>query len=173
MTGHGVPQLTALAEVRRAVDESELKCPVIADGGIRSAGDIVKCMAFGASCVMLGSMLAATDESCAERVGDCKRVRGMASAAALAAHSGSRQRYSQLPGQGEQLSLQQQSKVTPEGVEGLVKAVGPCASLLQQLRGGMRSGLAHSGSKSWARFNPLVWRQTPAGLVEGKPHSIK
>ena len=172
MTGHGVPQLTAVAEVRRAVQEYGAACTVIADGGVRSAGDAIKCLAFGADAVMLGSLLAGCDESCSERVGDCKRVRGMASEAALAAHSGSRARYAQLRGQGAQLSAAQQRKLTPEGVEGLVKASGPVAAVLQRFGGGLRSGLAHSGAKDWATFRPLAWRQSAAGLLEGRPHSI-
>lgn len=160
-----MPQLTAIAEVRRAIQESILAetCTLIADGGIRSAGDAIKCMAFGADCVMLGSMLAGCDESCSERVGDCKRIRGMASEAALAAHQGSRQRYWQ----------EEARKLTPEGVEGLVKATGPLANVLQRFCGGLGSGLAHSGAATWAEFKPTCWRQTGAGIGEGRPHSIQ
>jgi IMP dehydrogenase len=195
VTGHGVPQVTAIYEVWRAVRESSIPIPIIADGGIRSSGDIVKCLACGASSVMLGSLLAGASESPGAVVirqgKSYKTIRGMGSRSAMAERSGSRNRYHMdiAPLQGrhrscgrtpevatpqETLTQVQQNKVVPEGVEGLVELKGSLENILQELLGGVRAGLAHSGCRTIAEFQQRarIWVQSVAGILEGQPHDI-
>ncbi len=185
VTGHGVPQLTAIAEVWRAMrecyEEKVIPRPiaVIADGGIRYAGDIVKAYAFGASAVMIGGKLAGTAESLGEvvwRKGTrYKRVRGMASREALEEQQGSRQRYKLANANQTMLTSTQKQKVVPEGVTGLIPYTGTVAFMLQQWKGGLRSGFGHTGAKTMKMFKEKAapWRQTAVGLAEGHPHDIK
>jgi len=181
VTGHGIPQVTAIFEVWRAVRNSGYPVPIIADGGIRCSGDIVKCFASGASGVMLGSALA----GCSEAPGlvvtkngrKFKTIRGMGSRSAMEERSGSRGRYGQQSDGAhvtEGLTKAQAEKMVPEGVEGLVQFSGSCEKVLTQLQGGVQAGLAHTGAKSIPDFQAtaILWAQGPAGTAEGKPHDL-
>ena len=166
VTGVGVPQLTAVME---AVEGCQGEVPVIADGGIRHSGDIVKSIGAGASAAMMGSMLAGTDESPGESFllegRRFKVIRGMGSLSAM--EEGSADRYFQdgdLDGQ----------KLVPEGIEGRVPYKGPVGDVLYQLVGGLRSGMGYCGTASidelqtGARFV----RITLGGLRESHPHNV-
>jgi IMP dehydrogenase len=164
VAGVGVPQLTAVFETSRAAADSGV--PVIADGGIRYSGDIVKALAAGAESVMLGSLLAGTDES----PGDLevyqgrtfKSYRGMGSLGAM--KDGSPDRYFQ----------DKTSKLVPEGIEGRVPHRGPLAETLYQLVGGLRSGMGYTGSRDLGelRTKATFRRVTASGVVEGHPHDV-
>ncbi len=168
VAGCGVPQLSAVDAVARVARPRDV--PVIADGGIRFSGDIVKALAAGASSVMLGGLFAGTDESPGEVIyfqgRTFKSVRGMGSLGAMM--SGSGDRYQQ----GE---VRQREKFVPEGVEGRVPYKGPLAAFAYQLVGGLRSGMGYCGSASidelWdkARFV----RITQAGVLESHPHDVR
>lgn len=166
VTGVGVPQLTAIVEAVRGCDG---EVPVIADGGVRQSGDIVKAIAAGADSVMMGSMLAGTDESPGESFllegRRFKVIRGMGSLSAM--EEGSADRYFQdgdLDGK----------KLVPEGIEGRVPYKGPVADVLYQLVGGLRSGMGYCGAadvdelQKKARFI----RITVGGLRESHPHDV-
>jgi len=167
VTGCGVPQVTAILEAVRAAAESNL--PVIADGGIRFSGDITKALAAGASAVMIGSLLAGTEESPGETVlfegRTFKTYRGMGSVEAM--KSGSRDRYFQE-------HQEDASKFVPEGIEGRVPYKGEVAGMVFQLTGGLRSGMGICGAgnieelQKTARFIKI----THAGTVESHPHSV-
>lgn len=185
VTGHGVPQATAIFEVWRAVRDASASLgkapvPVIADGGIRSSGDVVKALACGASCVMLGSMLAGTDESPGRLVTwqgkKYKSIRGMGSRAAMAQRSGSRDRYLRQDAErmAEDLTQQQLQKIVPEGTEGLVERTGSVEKVLFEVLGGIGSGMAHSGARCVQELQSKAapWLQGPAGIAEGNPHSL-
>ncbi len=168
VTGFGVPQLSAILACAREAER--LGVPLIADGGIRTSGDITKALAAGASTVMLGSLLAGTDESpgvAVVRQGRrYKVVRGMASLTANVA----RKRI----GRDEELSQEDWEKVVPEGVEAMVPYRGAVRDILYQLVGGLRSGMSYAG----ARTIPELWeraefiRITPAGQRESAPHDV-
>lgn len=168
VAGVGVPQLTAVADV--AAEARRHDVPVIADGGIRFSGDVVKALAAGASSVMLGSLLAGTDESPGEVIyfqgRQFKTVRGMGSLGAMAA--GSADRYAQ----GE---VRAQDKFVPEGVEGRVPYKGKLADFVHQLVGGLRSGMGYVGCADVAELNtlPRFVRVTAAGVNESHPHDIQ
>jgi IMP dehydrogenase len=184
VTGHGVPQVTAIYEVWRAVrdigEKTGYYVPIIADGGIRSSGDIVKCLAVGASGVMLGSMLAGTDESPGSIIvkagKNYKTIRGMGSRAAMEERSGSRGRYyrNDTARHTEQLTTAQAQKMVPEGVEGLVEYKGPLERVINTLIGGIQAGLAHTGAADVPSFQKRasLWTQSFAGVAEGNPHDI-
>lgn len=184
VTGHGVPQITALFEVWKAVRDYGKKTgvyiPIIADGGIRTSGDIVKCLAVGASGVMVGSVFAGTIESpgkLVEKAGrKYKTIRGMASRGAMNERQGSRDRYFATAKKHttDSLTKAQAEKMVPEGVEGLVQCKGSVEQVMNQLTGGVQSGLAHSGGKDIKSFrkNAKLWYQSFAGMAEGKPHNI-
>lgn len=168
MSGMGVPQLTAVIEGVRAA--REFGGYIIADGGIKNSGDIVKALAAGANTVMLGSLLAGTDEAPGEVIeinGKLfKSYRGMGSVAAM--KKGSAARYSQkwTPGKTK--------KLVPEGVEGLVAHKGKLEDHVYQLVGGLRAGLGYLGASN---LNELIEkakfiRMTTAGVTESRPHSI-
>ena len=166
VTGVGVPQLTAVIE---AVEGCAGEVPVIADGGIRHSGDIVKAVAAGADSVMMGSMLAGTEESPGESFllegRRFKVIRGMGSLSAM--EEGSADRYFQdgdLDGQ----------KLVPEGIEGRVPYKGPVADVLYQLVGGLRSGMGYCGAATIAelRKNAQFVRITIGGLRESHPHDV-
>ena len=165
VTGVGVPQLTAVME---AVEGSG-DVPVIADGGIKYSGDIVKALAAGASSVMMGSMLAGTEESPGEAFllegRRFKMVRGMGSLSAM--QDGSADRYFQ---DGE-LS---ERKLVPEGIEGRVPYKGPVGDVLYQMIGGLRSGMGYVGCRDIdeLRENTEFVRITSAGLRESHPHDV-
>jgi len=185
VTGHGVPQLTAVYRVWKAVNDYGEKhdgfyIPVIADGGLRSSGDIVKCLSVGATGFMMGSTFAGTDESpgmVLQKNGkQYKTIRGMGSRSAMESRSGSRIRYDRNDGtkHDESLSEQQKVKVVPEGVEGFVEYKGTLERVVLELLGGVQSGLAHSGGCTVPEFQEraILWIQSAAGTREGKPHSI-
>lgn len=166
VTGVGVPQLTAVLE---AVEGARGEVPVIADGGIRHSGDIVKALAAGAESVMMGSMLAGTEESPGESFllegRRFKVVRGMGSLSAM--EEGSADRYFQ---EGEY----DLKKLVPEGIEGRVPYKGPVADVIFQLVGGLRSGMGYCGSANLAelRENARFVRITLGGLRESHPHDV-
>jgi IMP dehydrogenase len=180
VTGAGVPQITAIAECARAAGEAGI--PVIADGGIRYSGDVTKAIAAGASTAMIGSLFAGTDESPGETVlfqgRSFKSYRGMGSLGAMS--SGSADRYAQdLPPsaeseRGEIAARDGTGKLVPEGVEGRVPYKGPLAALVDQLVGGLRSGMGYCGCatiealQQQARFI----RVTSAGWREGHVHDV-
>ena len=165
VTGVGVPQLTA---IMHAVDGAD-GVPVIADGGIKYSGDIVKALAAGASSVMMGSMLAGTEESPGESFllegRRFKMVRGMGSLSAM--QDGSADRYFQ---DGE-MSLK---KLVPEGIEGRVPYRGPVSDVLYQMVGGLRSGMGYvgCGNIDELRTRTEFVRITTAGLRESHPHDV-
>jgi IMP dehydrogenase len=168
VTGCGVPQLTAIIDSVRACSPASV--PVIADGGVRQSGDIVKALAAGASCVMLGSLLAGTEESPGETIlyrgRSFKTVRGMGSLGAM--EQGSADRYAQ----GE---VKERMKFVPEGVEGMVPYRGPVSDFVYQLTGGLRSGMGYCGARTLAELSGKAkfLRVTPAGLRESHPHDIQ
>ena len=166
VTGVGVPQLTAIMD---AVDGAD-GVPVIADGGIKYSGDIVKAIAAGASSVMMGSMLAGTEESPGESFllegRRFKMIRGMGSLSAM--QDGSADRYFQ---DGEMSP----KKLVPEGIEGRVPYKGPVADVLFQMIGGLRSGMGYvgCGSIEVLRTEAQFVRITAAGLRESHPHDVQ
>ncbi len=167
VTGCGVPQVTAiLGAVEAAVTQH---IPVIADGGIRYSGDIVKALACGAQAVMVGSLLAGTEESPGELMlfegRSFKVYRGMGSVSAM--KEGSKDRYFQE-------HLEEASKFVPEGVEGRVPYKGKLADLIFQLVGGLRAGMGLCGAASLAdlRTKANMVRITQAGVRESHPHSV-
>jgi IMP dehydrogenase len=165
VTGVGVPQLTAIIDAVEGAGD----VPVIADGGVKYSGDVVKAIAAGASCVMMGSMLAGTEESPGESLllegRRFKVIRGMGSLSAM--QDGSADRYFQ---EGE-LSPK---KLVPEGIEGRVPYRGPVADVLFQLIGGLRSGMGYVGCATIEalRTDTEFVRITPAGLRESHPHDV-
>ncbi len=164
VTGAGVPQLTAILACAEAAAASGV--PVIADGGIRSSGDLVKALAAGAHAVMLGNLLAGTEESPGATVTrngrQYKIYRGMASLWTSAERRDARQ--------GDELL----SEIVPEGVEALVPHRGLVSGVLAQLIGGLRSGMSYCGATTLAdlRANARFMRVTDAGLREGMPHDV-
>ncbi|HEX6852860.1 MAG TPA: IMP dehydrogenase [Candidatus Polarisedimenticolaceae bacterium] len=166
VTGAGVPQITAIAEAARACDEAGI--PLIADGGIKFSGDIVKAIAAGAECVMIGSLFAGTEESPGETVlyqgRSFKEYRGMGSLGAMA--KGSKDRYFQ--------DEFDEKKLVPEGIEGRVPYKGPISSLVGQLAGGLRAGMGYCGCKDIEalRRDARFVRITSAGLRESHAHDV-
>jgi len=166
VTGVGVPQFTAILEAVRGVEGA---IPVIADGGIRYSGDIVKALAAGAQSVMMGSMFAGTDESPGETFllegRRFKTVRGMGSLSAM--EEGSADRYFQDPDAGA-------SKLVPEGIEARVPYKGPLSDTIFQLVGGLRSGMGYCGAADLAelREKARFFRITSGGLRESHPHDV-
>ena len=165
VTGVGVPQITAIVDAVRGAGD----VPVIADGGIKYSGDVVKALAAGAESVMMGSMLAGTEESPGESFllegRRFKVIRGMGSLSAM--EEGSGDRYFQ---EGEVSP----SKLVPEGIEGRVPYRGPVADVLFQMVGGLRSGMGYCGVKDIAalRTETEFIRITSAGLRESHPHDV-
>jgi IMP dehydrogenase len=168
IAGAGVPQLSAVSAVAEAARSSDV--PVIADGGIRYSGDIVKALAVGGHSVMLGSLLAGVEESPGELIyfhgRQFKSVRGMGSLGAM--RRGSADRYSQG-------GVRSPEKLVPEGVEGRVPFRGPLAGFIHQLIGGLRAGMGYCGCASLAdlRRDARFVRVTNAGLQESHPHDVQ
>ncbi len=164
VAGVGVPQITAILDCAREADKYDI--PVIADGGIKYSGDIVKAIAAGASVVMIGGILAGTEESPGEtelyQGRRFKVYRGMGSMGAMEA--GSRDRYFQ----------DEVKKLVPEGVEGRVPFKGPLADTVYQLVGGLRAGMGYCGTPTIRELqkNGKFIRITGAGLRESHPHDI-
>ena len=167
VAGVGVPQFSAVLETAAACREHGV--PAIADGGMRTSGDIVKALAAGADCVMMGSLLAGTDEAPGEvflyQGRSYKSYRGMGSLGAMA--RGSADRYFQQ-------DIKDQLKLVPEGIEGRVGYKGPVGNVVHQLVGGVRAGMGYTGSadiatlQTQARFR----RITGAGLRESHVHDV-
>lgn len=164
IAGIGVPQITAIMECARAAKAYGV--PVIADGGIKYSGDITKAIAAGASTVMIGSLLAGTEESPGEieifQGRSFKSYRGMGSLAAM--KEGSKDRYFQAEAE----------KLVPEGIEGRVPYKGPLAETIFQLIGGLRAGMGYCGARNIAELQTKsrFIRITPAGLRESHPHDV-
>lgn len=168
VTGFGVPQFTAIMECAQA--GRELRVPIIADGGIRTSGDMTKALAAGASSVMLGSMLAGTEESPGPAVvRDGRRykiVRGMASLTANVARK-------EIENLGE-VDPDEWEAIVPEGVEALVPYRGDVADILYQMVGGLRSGMSYAGAATIEELweNAEFIRITPAGQKESGAHDV-
>lgn len=164
VAGIGMPQVSAIFECARVAEKYGV--PVIADGGIKYSGDIVKAMACGASVVMIGKLFAGTEESPGERViykgRSFKVYRGMGSVEAMKAGSGDR--YFQDP----------RHKLVPEGIEGMVPYKGSLADTVYQLIGGLRAGMGYCGAKDIHELqnNTEFVRMTGAGLRESHPHDV-
>ncbi len=171
VTGFGVPQVTAIQECARVAREAGI--PIIADGGIRNSGDLVKALAAGASSVMVGSLLAGTTESPGRVVirngRRYKIVRGMAS---LTANIDRQEVADEVRETGEEIDWE---KVVPEGVEAVVPYRGHVSEVLAQLVGGLRSGLSYGGAFTIEELwdNAEFIQITPAGLFESKPHDVE
>jgi IMP dehydrogenase len=178
VTGSGVPQLTAIFECSKATKDAGVT--LIADGGIRNSGDITKALVAGADSVMVGSLLAGTDESPGEIVyrGNYryKVTRGMASMSArkdqLASGRDSGQDIS-----AENLEEQEPDLIdyVPEGVEAIVPYKGGAVNVIRQLVGGLKSGLSYCGSRNLKdlRLKGEFMRITEVGLKESMPHDVK
>ncbi len=166
VTGVGVPQLTA---IRDSVEGAAGRVPVVADGGIKYSGDLVKAVAAGAETCMLGSMFAGTDESPGETFllegRRFKTIRGMGSLSAMEA--GSADRYFQE----DEIEIR---KLVPEGIEGRVPYKGPVAETVYQLVGGLRSGMGYCGVATIAALREEAGfvRITPGGMRESHPHDV-
>ena len=166
VAGIGVPQFTAVSDAADVAAASGI--PVISDGGIKYSGDVVKALAAGASCVMIGSLFAGTDEAPGEVVlfqgRSYKVYRGMGSLGAMAA--GSRDRYFQDDVDAD--------KLVPEGIEGRVPYRGSLSSSVYQLLGGLRSGMGYCGAPNLAdlRDRARFVRISSAGLSESHVHDI-
>ncbi len=166
VSGAGVPQITAIAECAKATAGTGI--PLIADGGIKYSGDVTKAIAAGADCVMIGSLLAGTEESPGETIlyqgRTFKSYRGMGSMGAMT--QGSADRYSQEASEG--------GKLVPEGIEGRVPYKGMLSELVYQLVGGLRAGMGYCGCASIAelRKNARFVRLTSAGLRESHVHDV-
>lgn len=167
VAGVGVPQLTAIMECAEA--GAKTGTPVIADGGVRFSGDITKALAAGAHCVMVGSLLAGTDEAPGETYlyqgRTYKAYRGMGSVGAMA--RGSADRYFQQ-------EVKDELKLVPEGIEGQVAYKGPVSTVLHQLVGGLRAGMGYVGAKSLPdlRQRAKFVRVSAASMRESHPHSV-
>jgi IMP dehydrogenase len=167
VAGVGVPQITAVWEAFRTAREYDV--PIIADGGVRLSGDLVKALAAGASTVMIGSLLAGCDESPGEmeifRGRSFKVYRGMGSLGAM--REGSRDRYFQEEVQDE--------KLVPEGIEGRVPYRGPASDTVYQLVGGLRAGMGYCGAANLREMadEAQFVRITSAGLQESHPHDVQ
>jgi len=168
VAGVGVPQVTAVFDVAEVASRHGV--PVIADGGITSSGDVAKAVASGADAVMLGSMLAGTDESPGEVLlvqnERFKEYRGMGSLGAMRARSFSKDRYFQ----GD---VEDVEKLIPEGIEGRVPYKGPLAPIVHQLVGGLRQAMGYCGAPTIEAMKQARFvRITGAGLRESHPHDV-
>ena len=167
ISGGGVPQVTAIMDAVGAA--AKTSTPIIADGGIRYSGDICKALAAGAHCVMVGSMLAGTQESPGETIllegRSFKVYRGMGSIGAM--KDGAKDRYFQE----DQSDM---TKLVPEGIEGRVAYKGKLSDLVFQLVGGLRSGMGLAGAKDIESLRTITKfiRVTAAGLRESHPHDV-
>jgi IMP dehydrogenase len=169
VTGAGMAQITAVLEAARALESSDV--PLIADGGIKYTGDLVKAIAAGAHSVMIGSLFAGTEESPGDIVllegRSYKVYRGMGSLSAMAAARGSRERYFQE-------NTDELSKMVPEGIEGRVPFKGPLATSVFQMVGGLRAGMGYCGVRTIEELRTRTHfvRVSAAGLRESHPHDV-
>ena len=167
VTGIGVPQLSAILDVKKGLKNKKIK--IIADGGIKFSGDIAKALAAGADAVMIGSLFSGTDESPGKIIKKngklFKKFRGMGSIGAM--NKGSADRYFQK-------KQKDQSKYVPEGVEGFVKYKGTVDNIIFKLIGGLRSSMGYLGSKKIVnlRNKPHFVKITKAGFYESMVHNI-
>ena len=168
VAGIGVPQISAIDDVARALNN---RIPVIADGGIRYSGDVAKAIAAGANVIMIGSLLAGTEEAPGEvelfQGRYYKAYRGMGSLGAMAGATGSSDRYFQDAKDGVE-------KLVPEGIEGRVPYKGPMSGIIHQLMGGLRSSMGYTGSKDieTMRSEPKFVKITSAGMKESHVHDV-
>ena len=166
--GVGIPQLTAVYSAAKALRGTGV--PVIADGGIKLSGDVPKAIAAGASSVMLGSVLAGTEESPGEKIYQNGRqyvvYRGMGSMAALKNGKGSRARYFQ--------DNEAEENLVPQGIEGMVPYSGRVSSIMTQFCGGLRASLGYCGTRTISELQArgMFYRVTAAGQREARPHDI-
>jgi IMP dehydrogenase len=167
VAGVGVPQITAIADCAQIASKHGI--PIIADGGVKYSGDLVKALAAGASCVMVGSLLAGTDEAPGETVlyqgRTYKSYRGMGSLGAM--RRGSKDRYGQM-------DIEDLEKLVPEGIEGRVPHRGPASSVIYQLIGGLRAGMGYTGCRTVEelRTRARFIRQSAQGLRESHVHDV-
>jgi IMP dehydrogenase len=168
VTGVGVPQISAIANIAKALKG---QIPIIADGGVRFSGDLCKALAAGADVVMLGGMFAGTEESPGEielyQGRTYKSYRGMGSIGAMAQAQGSSDRYFQEASQGA-------DKLVPEGIEGRVPYKGPVQNIIFQLMGGLRSCMGYLGSKTLTDMHQTAQfiQVTQAGMRESHVHDV-
>ncbi|WP_182406284.1 IMP dehydrogenase [Psychrobacter sp. GP33] len=169
IAGIGVPQISAIDSVASALQDS---IPLIADGGIRYSGDMAKAIAAGASCIMVGSLMAGTEEAPGEvelfQGRYYKAYRGMGSLGAMSGENGSSDRYFQDAKEGVE-------KLVPEGIEGRVPYKGPVAGIVNQLVGGLRSSMGYTGCATVEemRNKPEFIRVTSAGMKESHVHDVQ
>ena len=169
VTGMGVPQISAVSNVAKALADTDI--PLIADGGIRFSGDISKALVAGANSVMLGGMFAGTEEAPGEvelyQGRTYKSYRGMGSIGAMSQKQGSSDRYFQDSSAGTE-------KLVPEGIEGRVPYKGPVSAIIQQLMGGVRSSMGYAGCSTVneMRTKPQFVRVTSAGMSESHVHDV-
>ena len=169
VAGIGVPQITAVAQVAEEADAADI--PVVADGGVRFSGDIAKAVGAGASVVMVGALLAGTDEAPGEvelyQGRTYKSYRGMGSVGAMAERFGSTDRYFQEP-------ETDRDKLVPEGIEGRVPYRGPASPIVHQLMGGLRAAMGYTGSPDIQamRTTPQFVKISAASLAEGHVHDV-
>ena len=168
VAGVGVPQISAILEVKKALNKKNIK--IISDGGIKFSGDIAKALAAGADAIMMGSIFAGTEESPGRKFkfkGKIyKQYRGMGSIGAMSA--GSANRYFQT-------NFKDKSKFVPEGVEGRVEYKGKVSKIIYQLQGGLRSSMGYIGAKNLAEINKKAKfvKITKAGFYESMVHSVE
>jgi IMP dehydrogenase len=168
VAGIGVPQISAIMEVKNAIKKNKIK--IISDGGIKFSGDIAKALAAGADAIMMGSIFAGTDESPGKKFKfkgkTYKQYRGMGSIGAMS--SGSANRYFQK-------NYKDKSKFVPEGVEGRVEYKGSLAKIIYQLQGGLRSSMGYIGAKKLSEINNKATfiKITKAGFYESMVHSVE
>ena len=168
VAGVGVPQLSAVYDVYSALQGTGV--PLIADGGLRYSGDVVKALAAGGSCVMIGSLVAGTEESPGDTIifngRKFKSYRGMGSLEAMEQKNGSKDRYFQ----GDTKDVK---KLVPEGIAGRVPYKGTVQEVIYQLMGGLRSGMGYCGAASIEKLHGAKFtRITNAGVLESHPHDI-
>jgi len=170
VTGVGVPQITAISNVSAALQDADVG--IIADGGIRYSGDICKAIAAGASAIMVGSLFAGTEEAPGEvelyHGRSYKAYRGMGSLGAMAQRNGSSDRYFQE-------GMTSQDKLVPEGIEGRVPYKGTLVNIVNQLMGGLRSGMGYTGCPTIheMRTKPEFVRITSSGVRESHVHDVQ
>ncbi|MCC4307358.1 IMP dehydrogenase [Alcanivorax marinus] len=169
VAGIGVPQITAVSEVAAALKGTDV--PLISDGGIRFSGDIAKAVAAGAHAIMIGSLLAGTEEAPGEvelfQGGYYKAYRGMGSLGAMSGKTGSSDRYFQDAAAGIE-------KLVPEGIEGRVPYKGPMSAIVHQLMGGLRASMGYTGCAGIdeMRTKPYFVKVTNAGMKESHVHDV-